>query len=93
MSTENPTIATVVPELPIIHLQDPEGGEIQFKIKFTTPFRKVFDAYCERKGVNINQLRFLFDGRRIRDDQTMQQLEMQNGDVIDVVLQQTGGAF
>ena len=35
--------------------------------------------------------RFLFDGRRINDDETPKQLEMEQDDVIEVYQEQTGG--
>lgn len=40
----------------------------------------------------MTSLRFLFDGRRINDDETPKQLEMENDDVIEVYQEQTGGA-
>jgi len=36
-------------------------------------------------------VRFLFDGERITKEQTPTQLGMENGDEIDVVIEQTGG--
>ena len=35
--------------------------------------------------------RFLFDGRRINDDETPKALEMEQDDVIEVYQEQTGG--
>ena len=35
--------------------------------------------------------RFLFDGRRINDDETPKSLEMEQDDVIEVYQEQTGG--
>jgi len=37
--------------------------------------------------------RFLFDGRRINDDETPKALEMEQDDVIEVYQEQTGGSF
>ena len=45
----------------------------------------------ERQGVPITTLRFLFDGKRINDDDTPKALEMENDDVIEVYQEQTGG--
>lgn len=47
-------------------------------------------VYCSQ-GVPVTSLRFLFDGRRINDDETPKQLEMENDDVIEVYQEQTGG--
>ena len=42
--------------------------------------------------VFISHFRFLFDGRRINDDETPKVLEMEQDDVIEVYQEQTGGA-
>ena len=54
-------------------------------------FNKVFDAYCSKKAVSAESIKFLFDGERIRPDQSPVQLEMADGDVIDAVVEQVGG--
>ena len=48
------------------------------------------NAFCQRQGVNLNAVRFLFDGERLRDTQTPEGLEMEDGDVIDVMMEQAG---
>ena len=42
-------------------------------------------------GVPVTSLRFLFDGRRINDDETPKALEMEQDAVIEVYQEQTGG--
>ena len=70
-----------------------DGNEIFFKCKMTTPLQKLMTAFCNRHGVAQSSVRFLFDGARIDPNQTPQQLEMEDGDVIDCMLEQTGGAI
>ncbi|GFY99098.1 small ubiquitin-like modifier 1 [Actinidia rufa] len=51
------------------------------------------NAYCDRQSVEINSIAFLFDGRRLRGEQTPDELEMEDGDdEIDAMLHQTGGS-
>jgi len=69
-----------------------DNSEIHFKVKFTTPMGKLKKSYSERQGVPITTLRFLFDGKRINDDDTPKALEMENDDVIEVYQEQTGGS-
>ena len=38
-----------------------------------------------------SSVRFLFDGNRVNPNQTPQELEMEDGDVIDVMVEQQGG--
>ena len=75
-----------------IKVKAQDGTEIYFKIKRTTQLKKLMDAYCQRQGLANNQCRFIFDGERIKDDDNPDSLEMENGDEIDVMVEQTGGA-
>ncbi|KAH9607435.1 hypothetical protein KSS87_021393 [Heliosperma pusillum] len=68
-----------------------EGNEVFFRIKRSTALKKLMNAYCDRQSVDPNSIAFLFDGRRLRVDQTPDELEMEDGDEIDAMLHQTGG--
>mmetsp|Transcript_11640 Transcript_11640/g.15827 ORF Transcript_11640/g.15827 Transcript_11640/m.15827 type:complete len:95 (-) Transcript_11640:176-460(-) len=70
-----------------------DGNEVFFKIKVATPFRKLMDAYCKRQGVDEKDVAFLYDGSRLRSDQTPDQVSMEDGDEIDAMVHQTGGAL
>ena len=76
-----------------IKVKAQDGTEIFFKIKKSTQLKKLMDAYCQRQGLSNNQCRFIFDGERIKDDDTPDNLEMENGDEIDVMVEQTGGKW
>jgi len=62
-----------------------------FKIKKETKMSKVMAAYANRKGNAVGSLKFMFDGNRLNDNDTPKMLEMEEGDQIDVYLEQTGG--
>ncbi|MBN3286939.1 SUMO1 protein, partial [Polyodon spathula] len=47
-----------------------DNSEIHFKVKMTTHLKKLKESYCQRQGVPMNSLRFLFEGQRIADNQT-----------------------
>merc|ERR1712109_208410 len=68
-----------------------DSNEIHFRVKQTTQMGKLKKSYSKRVGVPVSSLRFLFDGRRINDDETPKQLEMEQDDVIEVYQEQTGG--
>ncbi|KAI3708596.1 hypothetical protein L2E82_37875 [Cichorium intybus] len=68
-----------------------DGNEVFFRIKRSTQLKKLMNAYCDRQSVELNQIAFLFDGRRLRAEQTPDELEMDDGDEIDAMLHQTGG--
>lgn len=67
------------------------GEEVFFKLKQQTAMARMFDAYCNRAGQARASIRFLYDGRRINSTDTAKSLEMEENDVIDAVLTQTGG--
>jgi len=64
---------------------------VHFKIKTTTPLKKLMQAYCDRQGLSIHQLRFTFDGERINHDATPESLNMEEDDSIDVFKEMQGG--
>lgn len=68
-----------------------DGNEVFFRIKRSTQLKKLMNAYCDRQSVDMNAIAFLFDGRRLRAEQTPDELEMEDGDEIDAMLHQTGG--
>jgi len=68
------------------------GQEVYFKIKKTTKFSKVFDVWARRQATSTTSLRFLYDGNRIRETDTPMDIGVEDGDIVDVVLQQTGGS-
>merc|ERR1712110_1083969 len=74
-----------------LEVKDQQGSEVQFKIKKSTPLRKLMDAYCSRLGLTASQVRFMVDGERISADDTAEKLGLGDEDLIDVAMEQTGG--
>ncbi|CAL2029932.1 hypothetical protein CAEBREN_11594 [Caenorhabditis brenneri] len=70
-----------------------DSNEVHFRVKFGTSMAKLKKSYADRTGVSVSSLRFLFDGRRINDDDTPKTLEMEDDDVIEVYQEQLGGSF
>lgn len=68
-----------------------DGSEIQFRLKITTRLKKLKDSYSQRQGVSVNSLKFLFEGQRIADNHTAEELGMEEEDVIEVYQEQMGG--
>lgn len=75
----------------IVKVSDQVGNEVDFKIREDVPFIRLMKAYCGRTGVDQDSVRFLYDGNRIKDDDTPKGLGMEADDVIDAMVQQTGG--
>ena len=64
-----------------IKVKDQHGGEVVFKVKKTTKFQKIMDAFCQKKAWDAGAVRFVFDGERILSDQTPDDIGMEDGDV------------
>ena len=62
----------------------PEGEKVWFKLKTTTKLEKVFNAYAAHKGIDVGSLRFFLDGKRLNGNQTPADVDMEDGDQIDV---------
>lgn len=53
---------------------------IQFKVKKTTTFKKIFQAYADRVGAAYNSFRFMYDGVRVNEMDTPKMLEIEDFD-------------
>ncbi|CAE6527959.1 unnamed protein product [Rhizoctonia solani] len=62
-------------------------GEGVFIIKRDTKLKKLREEYAAKVGKDGNTLRFLFDGRRVNDYDTPASLEMEDGDVIEAMVE------
>ncbi|CAD6578639.1 MAG: hypothetical protein TREMPRED_002237 [Tremellales sp. Tagirdzhanova-0007] len=68
-----------------IKITSTDGNEVFFKIKRTTKLNKLKAAYADRVGADAASIRIL-------DDQTANDLDLEDGDSIEVLLEQVGGA-
>lgn len=77
-----------------INLKVSDGtAEIFFKIKKTTPMKRLMEAFCKRQGKSMESLRFLIDGTRVSPDNTPEDLDLEDGDVIEAHREQVGGSL
>ncbi|OCT52159.1 Ubiquitin-like protein SMT3 [Cladophialophora carrionii] len=67
------------------------NNELVFKVKGSTKLGKVVKKFCDYQGKEPETVKFLFDGERIRGGETPDDLEMENGDIIEMKSEQIGG--
>ena len=48
-------------------------------------------AWCQRNGTTLQHARFMFDGDRLQPDMTAEGAGLEEGDEIDVMVEQVGG--
>ena len=68
-----------------------DDAVVKFRVKRDAPLGKLIEKYCEYANVDENGLRFMFDQTRINKHNTPIDLEMEEGDSIDVFQMQDGG--
>lgn len=66
-------------------------NEVHFRVKSATSLGRLKRSYCSKLGHQVDELRFVFDGHRITDDDTPKSLNMENDDVIEIYQERTGG--
>ena len=59
--------------------------EMLFSVRTTTKLGKLMQNYSKRLGLDVSCFKFIFDGRRILEDETVKQLEMEYSDTINVM--------
>jgi len=71
---------------------DDKYSTLTFQVKYsTTKLQKLMDAFAQKHNADVQTFRFHLDDKRINGDHTAKQLEMEDGDQIDVYLFQTAG--
>ena len=71
---------------PIINVKVVWDGETTYyKMKGSTLMSKLMNAFCLRRRISRDSVRFLFDGNFITASDTPSELDMKDADAIDVV--------
>ena len=66
-----------------IRVKGQDGWIVHFKMKRKTQLKKLMETYCNHQSLQMDQIRFLFDGNRLRETQSPDELEMEDDDIID----------
>jgi len=69
-----------------LNVTDMAGDTVTFKMKRSTPLKKMKSAYTEKFHIREEEkpyCRFLYDGNRINDDDTPNSLGLDDGDTIE----------
>jgi hypothetical protein len=59
-------------------------------LRFNQRLQLVMNSYAQRKGVNVESMRFLLDGERTEGTNTCYELEMDMNEILDCILEQSG---
>ncbi|MCL7028496.1 hypothetical protein MKW94_000139 [Papaver nudicaule] len=70
-------------------------ADVCFRIKIDTPLRKLINAYCELKNLHYDSstIYFIYNRTHIKPENTSQELGIEDGSEIHVMMIQTGGGY
>ena len=74
-----------------ITIKDQVSASLTLRVKKNTPFRKILDAYARQAERQAWQCRMYLDGLRLGLEECPESVEMEEGDMVDVFVEQTGG--
>ena len=66
-----------------------DGSEVQFKVRVSMYLGKVFYAYRQKKWIH-NTANFMYEGSVLEDFRTFGSYGMEDGDMVDMMLEQLG---
>ncbi|GAA5907012.1 hypothetical protein JCM8208_004487 [Rhodotorula glutinis] len=88
------------PETQHISLKIQGAGfpDLVIKVKKTTKLSKMMNAYCQRAGKALNEVRFMYEGQRLNGESLVESLDIDDIDeddevVIDVAQEAVGGSL
>ncbi|XP_018016878.1 uncharacterized protein LOC108673542 [Hyalella azteca] len=76
-----------------LKVENLNGQVAHFKIKQHTSLEKLMSAYCARIWLPQSTMRFIFNGKRLSDNDTPNGLNMEDGDTIYVYQYMKGGGM
>lgn len=64
---------------------------VSFKVAPSATISKLANAYCKHTKADPLACRYIFEGRRLKMDETVESIGMGDDDEIDVMISQMGG--
>jgi len=74
-------------------IRDQNGDHVQFRVRKSTKFSKIFKAYGKKKGLKTDSMKFQYDGETLLGDKTPADHGIEDGEQIDVTVSQDGGTW
>jgi small ubiquitin-related modifier len=74
-----------------VRVMDPAGNYHTYRTANNHYLEDLMKSFCRDASLDFGSVRFLFDGRRLRPDDSAQSVGLEDGDAIEVFQEQTGG--
>jgi small ubiquitin-related modifier len=69
------------------------SGNLEIRAKTATKIERLINAYATQRKIVNSSVRLVFQGQRLRENQTLEEVNLGDGDQIDVLLEQVGGGW
>jgi len=76
---------SAIPGTVSIVLKCEKYGDIYFTVNSATSFHKIFEAFNKKTSATDGDMKFLFDGQVIQENETPATFNMENDDEVDVI--------
>lgn len=83
-STEAPAKPADETQRVRIIVRGAKADEIRFATKVTTPASTILKYYCSKSGIDETGLSLWWDGEAVEPTSTLEELEVENGDIVEV---------
>eukprot|EP00918_Siedleckia_nematoides_P073957 GHVU01161573.1.p1 GENE.GHVU01161573.1~~GHVU01161573.1.p1 ORF type:complete len:196 (-),score=29.55 GHVU01161573.1:315-827(-) len=87
--TKVPRVSLEEPYM-FVRVRSPDGNDVFFKARSSSVMKKSMNVYCNRLGLNMGLVRFLFNGDLLDASMTFGDAGLEDGDVIYAMIQQSG---
>ncbi|KAK4386217.1 Small ubiquitin-related modifier 1 [Sesamum angolense] len=75
-----------------LSIKSQDGDEVYYRFPRDKKLQHLFLSYCKQKKLNYDAIAFVYDGKRVKASNTPVEMEMVDGDSIDAMMHQDGGA-
>ena len=69
------------------------GRIFKYRIDINSHLEKFKTSFCNKIGLRVSSMKFFFNGQRIQDQDTVRNLGLMDGDIIDVFNEMIGGGM
>ncbi|KAL0283210.1 UNVERIFIED_CONTAM: Small ubiquitin-related modifier 2 [Sesamum radiatum] len=76
-----------------LSIKSQDGDEVYYRFPRDKKLQHLFSSYCKQKKLNYDAIAFVYDGKRVKASNTPVEMEMEDGDSIDAMMHQDGGAY
>ncbi|GLT45980.1 hypothetical protein SLA2020_197730 [Shorea laevis] len=90
---ENPISLSPVKEEDriVLKVQRPKEVDVYYRVGRETPLQLLMLHYSEFMGFVFDELKFLYDGKNVKPENTAQEFKMEDEDIIDAMSDMLGG--